>query len=333
MKLLEFTSKGIYCSKADVYLDPWRGVKKAIITHGHSDHARWGSKSYITQIDNVPILKHRLGDISVTGKKYGDKFQINGVTFSFHPAGHVPGSSQIRVEYRGEVWVFTGDFKTQDDKISTPYEPIKCNTFITECTFGLPVYKWEEPKIVHGQINKWWAKNKSNGITSLLLGYSLGKIQRLLKNLDPEIGKIYTHGATEKMTEVVRAKIDFPKTNLITRDTIKKEIEGNLVLAPPSVLGSVWSRKLGITSSGYASGWMAIRGARRRRAVDRSFVLSDHADWDGLLSAIYSTECENVITTHGYTDIFAKYLNEKGLNAMSEKTEYEQETPETENPK
>ena len=333
MKLLEFTSKGIYCSKADVYLDPWRGVKKAIITHGHSDHARWGSKSYITQIDNVPVLKHRLGDISVTGKKYGDKFQINGVTFSFHPAGHVPGSSQIRVEYRGEVWVFTGDFKTQDDKISTPYESVKCNTFITECTFGLPVYKWEEPKIVHGQINKWWAKNKSNGVTSLLLGYSLGKIQRLLKNLDPEIGKIYTHGATEKMTEVLRAKIDFPKTNLITRDTIKKEIEGNLVLAPPAVLGSAWSRKFGITSSGYASGWMAIRGARRRRAVDRSFVLSDHADWDGLLSAIYSTECENVITTHGYTDIFAKYLNEKGLNAMSEKTEYEQETPETENPK
>ena len=331
MKLLEFTSSGIYCSKADVYLDPWKGVKKALITHGHSDHARWGSKSYITQIDNVPILKHRLGDISVSGKKYGDKFQINGVTFSFHPAGHVPGSSQIRVEYKDEVWVFTGDFKTQDDKISTPYEPIKCNTFITECTFGLPVYKWEKPKIVHEQINNWWAENKSNGVTSLLMGYSLGKIQRLLKNLEPEIGKIFTHGATEKMTEVLRSKIDFPKTTLITRDTSKKEIEGNLVLAPPAVLGSAWSKKLGITSSGYASGWMAIRGARRRRAVDRSFILSDHADWDGLLSAINSTECENVITTHGYTDIFAKYLNEQGLNALSEKTEYEQETPETEN--
>ena len=331
MKLLEFTSNGIYCSKADVYLDPWKGVKKAIITHGHSDHARWGSKSYITQIDNVPILKHRLGDISVLGKKYGDKFQINGVTFSFHPAGHVPGSSQIRVEYKGEVWVFTGDFKTQDDNISTPYEPIKCNTFITECTFGLPVYKWEKPKAVHDQINNWWSENKSNGVTSLLMGYSLGKIQRLLKNLEPEIGKIFTHGATEKMTEVLRSKIDFPKTTLITRDTSKKEIEGNLVLAPPAVLGSAWSKKFGITSTGYASGWMAIRGARRRRAVDRSFVLSDHADWDGLLSAINSTECENVITTHGYTDIFAKYLNEKGLNAISEKTEYEQETPETEN--
>ena len=333
MKLLEFTSNGIYCSKADVYLDPWRGVKKALITHGHSDHARWGSKSYITQIDNVPILKHRLGNISVTGKNYGDKFQINGVTFSFHPAGHVPGSSQIRVEYKGEVWVFTGDFKIQDDKISTPYEPVKCHTFITECTFGLPVYKWEDPKIVHEQINNWWYENKSNGVTSLLMGYSLGKIQRLLKNLDPEIGKIFTHGATEKMTEVLRAKLDFPKTSLVTRDTSKKEIEGNIVLAPPAVLGSVWARKLGITSSGYASGWMAIRGARRRRAVDRSFVLSDHADWDGLLSAIYSTECENVITTHGYTDIFARYLNGLGLNAVSEKTEYEQETPETENPK
>ena len=331
MKLLEFTSNGIYCSQADVYLDPWRGVKKALITHGHSDHARWGSKSYITQNDNVPILKHRLGDIRVTGKKYEEKFRINGVIFSFHPAGHVPGSSQIRVEYKGEVWVFTGDFKTQDDKISTPYEPIKCNTFITECTFGLPVYKWEEPKIVHEQINNWWAKNKSNGITSLLMGYSLGKIQRLLKNLDPEIGKIFTHGATEKMTEVLRSKIDFPKTTLITRDTSKKEIEGNLVLAPPAVLGSAWSKKLGISSTGYASGWMAIRGARRRRAVDRSFVLSDHADWDGLLSAINSTECENVITTHGYTDIFAKYLNEQGLNALPEKTEYEQETPEIEN--
>ena len=265
------------------------------------------------------------------GKKYGDKFQINGVTFSFHPAGHVPGSSQIRVEYKGEVWVFTGDFKTQDDKISTPYEPIKCNTFITECTFGLPVYKWEKPKVVHDQINNWWAENKSNGVTSLLMGYSLGKIQRLLKNLEPEIGKIFTHGATEKMTEVLRSKIDFPKTILITKDTSKKEIEGNLVLAPPAVLGSAWSKKFGITSTGYASGWMAIRGARRRRAVDRSFVLSDHADWDGLLSAINSTECENVITTHGYTDIFAKYLNEQGLNALSEKTEYEQETPETEN--
>ena len=184
MPLLEFTSKGIYCKQADVYLDPWRGVNKAIISHGHSDHARWGSKRYITHEINVPIIQHRLGKISVTGKKYGDPFSINRVQFSFHPAGHVPGSAQIRVEYKGEVWVFTGDYKTQTDGISDPFEPVKCNTFITECTFGLPVFQWKDPKNVHDSINQWWAKNQEEKTSSLLMGYSLGKIQRLLKHLD-----------------------------------------------------------------------------------------------------------------------------------------------------
>ena len=181
MPLLEFTKKGIYCRQADVYLDPWTGVDKAIISHGHSDHARWGSKRYITHEINAPIITHRLGKILVTTKKYGETFQINGVKFSFHPAGHVPGSSQIRVEYKGEVWVFTGDYKTQVDGISTPFELIRCNTFITECTFGLPVFKWEKPLRVHDDINRWWANNKSDKVTSLLMGYSLGKVQRLLK--------------------------------------------------------------------------------------------------------------------------------------------------------
>jgi putative mRNA 3-end processing factor len=329
MPLLEFTSKGIYCKQADVYLDPWRGVDKAIISHGHSDHARWGSKHYITHEINVPIIQHRLGKISVTGKKYGETFSINGVQFSFHPAGHVPGSAQIRVEYKGEIWVFTGDYKTQIDGISTPFEPVKCNTFITECTFGLPVFQWEDPIKVHDSINHWWAQNQAEKTTSLLMGYSLGKIQRLLKHLDPSIGKIYTHGATEQMTQVLRQFIDFPETELITRETTKKEVEGNLVLAPPAVLGSAWVKKLGQLSTGYASGWMAFRGARRRRAVDRAFVLSDHADWQGLLSAIKATGCENVITTHGYTDLFAQYLREQGWNAHTEKTQYEAETLET----
>tara|TARA_S200000501_G_scaffold90828_1_gene84064 strand:+ start:760 stop:1761 length:1002 start_codon:yes stop_codon:yes gene_type:complete len=329
MPLLEFTSKGIYCKVANVYLDPWQGVDKAIISHGHSDHARWGSKHYITNEINVPIIRHRLGKISLQGKKYGDPFTINGVNFSFHPAGHVPGSSQIRLEHKGEVWVFTGDYKTQFDGISTSFEPIKCDTFITECTFGLPVFRWEEPSKVHQEINHWWAQNKENKTTSLLMGYSLGKVQRLLKHLDPQIGKIYTHGATEKMTEILREFIDFPKTELITRETNKKEIEGNLVLAPPAVLDSSWAKKLGEISTGYASGWMAFRGARRRRAIDRAFVLSDHADWQGLLSSVKATGCENVITTHGYTDLFAKYLRENGWNARTEKTKYETETIET----
>ena len=329
MPLLEFTSKGIYCKTADVYLDPWQGVEKAIISHGHSDHARWGSKHYITNKINVPIIQHRLGKISLQGKKYNDPFVINGVKFSFHPAGHVPGSSQIRVEYKGEVWVFTGDYKTQFDGISTPFEPVKCHTFVTECTFGLPVFKWEKPSKIHKDINLWWAQNQGNKTTSLLMGYSLGKIQRLLKHLDPEIGKIFTHGATEKMTEILREFIKLPKTELITRETNKKEIEGNLVLAPPTVLDSACAKKLGEVSTGYASGWMAFRGARRRRAIDRAFVLSDHADWKGLLSSIKATGCENVITTHGYTDLFAKYLREQGWNARTEKTQFETETIET----
>ena len=330
MPLLEFTKKGIYCKQADVYLDPWIGVDKAIISHGHSDHARWGSKRYITHEINAPIIRHRLGKILVTDKKYGETFQINGVRFSFHPAGHVPGSSQIRVEYKGEVWVFTGDYKTQVDGISTPFELIRCNTFITECTFGLPVFKWEKPLRVHDDINRWWANNKSNKVTSLLMGYSLGKVQRLLKHIDCQTGKIFTHGATEKMTNILRQFIDFPKTELITRDTKKAEIEGNLVLAPPAVMGSTWAKKLGEISTGYASGWMAFRGARRRRAVDRSFVLSDHADWEGLLSVIKATGCEDIITTHGYTDIFARYLKENGWNARTEKTKYEVETIDSE---
>jgi len=328
MPLLEFTSKGIYCKQADVYLDPWRGVDKALISHGHSDHARWGSKRYITHHTNVPILQHRLGKVVVTGKKYKETFRINGVQFSFHPAGHVPGSSQIRAEYKGEVWVFTGDYKTQLDGISTPYEPVHCHTFITESTFGLPVFRWEDPTKIHQQINQWWAANQAEQTCSLLMGYSLGKVQRLLKHLDPSIGKIYTHGATEQMTEVLRPLIDFPKTELITPATSKKVLEGNLVLAPPAVMGSAWMKKLGRVSTGYASGWIAFRGARRRRAVDRAFVLSDHADWEGLLSAIKATGCENVITTHGYTELFAQYLNEHGWNARTQKTQYASETEE-----
>lgn len=233
------------------------------------------------------------------------------------------------MEYRGEIWVFTGDYKIQKDGISTPLEIIKCHTFITECTFGLPVFSWLEPKIIHDEINQWWANNHAEQTTSLLMGYSLGKIQRLLKHLDPSIGKIYTHWATEQMTQVLRQFIDFPPTELITRDTQKKDVEGQLVLAPPAILGSTWAKKLGKLSTGYASGWMAFRGARRRRAVDRAFVLSDHADWNGLLSTIKATGCENVITTHGYTELFAQFLRAEGWNARTEKTQYEGETLET----
>jgi putative mRNA 3-end processing factor len=332
--LLIFNDKGIYCKQADVYIDAWRAVDKCIVTHGHSDHSRWGHKQYITHRLNAPIIKHRLGNISVAAKEWNETFTINGVTFSFHPAGHIVGSSQVRVEYKGEVWVFTGDYKTEDDLLAEAYEPVKCHTFITECTFGLPAFKWAPQTDVFEDINNWWASNKEDGKTSVLFGYSLGKAQRLLKHLDPSIGKIYTHGAVEKMTEVLRENYRFPKTELITRDTKKENIMGNIVIAPPSAHGGTWIRKMVPYVTATASGWMAFRGARRRRALDRGFVLSDHADWDGLLRAVKATECERVITTHGYTDIFSRYLREElGYDARTEKTQYEGELSELEGKK
>lgn len=329
--LLVFNEKGIYCQQADVYIDAWRPVNKCIITHGHADHSRWGHKQYITHHNNVPITKHRLGEINVTGKQWGETFTINGVTFSLHPAGHIVASSQVRVEYKGEVWVFTGDFKTENDGIAEPFELVKCHTFITECTFGLPAFKWVTQKEVFEDINNWWAANRAENKTSVLFGYSLGKAQRLLKHLDPNIGKIYTHGAIENMTQVLREHYTFHDTLRITRETKKEELLGNIVLAPPSAHGGTWIRKMVPYVTASASGWMTFRGARRRRAIDRGFVLSDHADWDGLLHTVKETGAEKVIATHGYTEIFSRYLREEmGLDARTEQTQYEGEQGELE---
>ncbi|MBT8204972.1 MAG: ligase-associated DNA damage response exonuclease [Eudoraea sp.] len=326
--LLQFTDKGIYCEKADVFLDPWRPVKKAIISHGHADHSRWGHKQYITHHSNIPIIKHRLGDIKVAGKSWGQSFVINGVKFSLHPAGHIIGSSQIRVESQGEVWVFSGDYKTENDGLATPFEPVKCHTFITECTFGLPAFKWQPQQEVFQDINSWWATNKSEGQTSVLFGYSLGKAQRLLKFLDPGIGAIYTHAAVENMTAVLRQQVDFPDTRLITKDTKSADLKGALVIAPPSAHGSPWMRRMVPYVTATASGWMTFRGARRRRAIDKGFVLSDNCDWEGLLEAIAATEANTIIATHGYTEIFSRFLREKGLDARTEATLYEGESGE-----
>ncbi|MBZ9631131.1 ligase-associated DNA damage response exonuclease [Salegentibacter sp. LM13S] len=331
--LLAFNKKGIYCEAADVYLDPWKPVDKAIISHGHADHSRWGNKKYITHHSNVPIIKHRLGEIEVSGKEWNETFTINGVKFSLHPAGHIIGSSQIRVEYKGEVWVFTGDYKDEDDGVAVPYEPVKCHTFITECTFGLPAFKWQSQAEVFSEINNWWQQNKENGQTSVIFGYSLGKAQRLLKHLDTSIGEIYTHGAIENMTEVIRPLSEMPETTRITRDTKNNEFKGNIVVAPPSAHGSPWIKKMVAYVTASASGWMTFRGARRRRAIDRGFVLSDHCDWQGLLKSIKATGAEKVICTHGYTDIFSRYLREIGYDARTEETQYEGEMGEEESKK
>ncbi|MEM9259756.1 MAG: ligase-associated DNA damage response exonuclease [Bacteroidota bacterium] len=329
MPLLEFTERGIYCARADVYIDPWKPVDRALITHGHADHSRWGHRYYLATRTAAPVIRYRLGDINISTVEFGKVTTINGVKFSFHPAGHIIGSAQIRVEYAGEIWVASGDYKLEDDGLSEAYEPVKCHHFITESTFGLPVYRWQPQAEVFADINAWWRANQAAGKVSLLTGYALGKAQRLLCGLDTSIGNIYTHGAIENTNEVVRRQgIDLPPTTRVSPTIDKKEYPGNIVVTTPGSIGQPWVKKFGQASVGAASGWMSLRGARRRRGADRGFVLSDHCDWPGLLTAIKLTEAENIYVTHGYTAIFSKYLRGLGLNAVELETEFEGELAE-----
>ena len=321
--LLEFTDKGIYCDKGKFFIDPWKPVDDAVITHAHADHAYFGNKRYLAHHFSREVLLYRLGDIQLQTVAYGEIVIRNGVQISLHPAGHVIGSSQVRVEYKGEVWVVSGDYKVEDDGVSTPFEPVKCHSFISECTFGMPVYKWKPQVEIFNDINNWWRSNLEHNLATVIVGYSLGKAQRIIQNLDLSNGKVYTHGVIENTNEALRRNgIVLNPTERITQDTNKEEARRGIIIAPPSSVGSPWMRKFQPYSFGYCSGWMAIRGAKRRRAADRGFVLSDHADWDGLISAIDATGCESVYLTHGYTATFTRYLNEAGFDAHEVHTLY-----------
>jgi putative mRNA 3-end processing factor len=328
---LTFTERGIYCAAGDFFIDPWRPVDRALITHGHADHARYGHAFYLATHDALPVIRHRLGDIIAQGVSYGEVLRIGEADVSFHPAGHVPGSAQIKVVVAGATWVASGDYKIEDDGLSQPFEPQKCHHFITESTFGLPVFRWRPQSVVAEELNDWWRGCSSARKTAFLGAYSLGKAQRLIRMLDPSIGPILTHGAVESTNAVMRAQgIDLPDTTQLTKDTDPKEHRGAIVIAPPSALGGTWAKRFGPRESGFASGWMQLRGIRRRRAGDRGFVISDHADWPGLLQAIRETGAENIYVTHGYTDIFARHLSENGWSAHVVPTEFGDDSEENE---
>jgi len=321
MMLLQFTPHGIYCEKGGFYIDPWKPCKRALITHAHADHARWGHSHYLAHTDSAPILRLRLGtDISLETVNYGEKKYFNGVEVTFFPAGHIPGSAQIRVSHKGETWVVSGDYKTEADGICTPFEPVKCQHFVTESTFGLPIYRWKPQLEVYAEINKWWEKNASEDKCSVLFGYALGKAQRLMSGLDTKIGPIFTHGAVHNVNEAFGGIINLPTAEKVTQSHKKADFRKAMVVAPPSAIGTPWIKKMQPYATGMASGWMSVRGMKRRRAMDQGFVLSDHADWQGLLQAIAATGAENIYVTHGYTDLFSRYLNELGYHAQTVET-------------
>jgi putative mRNA 3-end processing factor len=325
MDLVVARPEGLYCPPGDFYIDPWRPVERSIITHAHGDHARRGNGHYLAAAPGEGILRARLGDdIRLQTLAYGERLEHHGVTLSFHPAGHVLGSAQVRLEYQGEVWVASGDYKVEPDGTCAPFEPVRCHTFISESTFGLPIYRWPSQAEIFAGIDAWWRANAAAGKASVLFAYAFGKAQRILHGIDASIGPILVHGAVEPLNEVYRAGgVHLPPTryagDIARNDPLLRQA---LILAPPSAGGSTWMRRFGDYSDAFASGWMLLRGTRRRRGVDRGFALSDHADWPGLLWAIEQTGAERVMVTHGQVNVLVRHLREQGLDARAFQTEY-----------
>jgi putative mRNA 3-end processing factor len=322
--VLNSTSAGLYCPAGDFYIDPWRPVPRAVITHGHADHARAGHGAYLTSPAGRGILQVRLGDSApIQALPFLQPLKIGAATVSLHPAGHVLGSAQVRVEVGGEVWVVSGDYKLSPDGISEAWEPVPCHTFVTESTFGLPVYRWPPQSEVFAEMARWWENNQEAGQTSVVYAYSLGKAQRLLAGLEPDQGPIAVHPAVASFLPAYRAAgVSFPEAWEWGPETAARVRGRGLVIAPPAVADSAWERALGSTAKAFASGWMRVRGIRRRRNLQAGFALSDHADWPGLLRAIELTGARRVGVTHGYVEVLTRYLTERGYDAFPVATQF-----------
>jgi putative mRNA 3-end processing factor len=329
-ELIQTSTRGLYCASGDFYIDPWRAVDRAVITHAHADHARAGSARYLCSQEGAAVLQHRLGAAAVIeAVPYGQPVKIGAVTVSLHPAGHIRGSAQVRVEHRGEVWVITGDYKRAADPTCTAFEPVRCHTLVTESTFGLPVYRWPDQRRVWPELQQWWDRNAATGRHSVLFTYSLGKAQRVLASLPAVTSPIVCHGAVAAMNHVYRDDgVRLPEFQTVSETGRSKLPTGCLVIAPPAAQGSLWLRRFGDAATAFASGWMLVRGSRRRQTVDRGFVVSDHVDWDDLMLSIRESSAERVLVTHGSSQVVARWLTEQGLQAAALNTWFEGETEE-----
>ena len=323
MDLIVPTDRGLYCAAGDFYIDPWRGVPRAVVTHAHGDHARAGSEVYVCHPDTAPLLRRRLGDVRIETAAYGEVLRRDGVEMSLHPAGHVLGSAQVRLSRRGEVWVASGDYKLESDGVSAAFEPVRCHAFITESTFGLSIYRWRPQADHYAAIDGWRRENIAAGRASVLYAYALGKAQRVLAHVDPTLGPIVCHGAIQAVNALYRASgVALPETRLAREIESRRDFARALIFAPPSASASPWLKRFGDYSDALASGWMQVRGNRRRRGLDRGFALSDHADWPGLLHAIEATGAERIFATHGSVGPLTRYLGEQGLDARAMETAY-----------
>jgi len=324
--VVTLTAAGLFCPAGGFFVDPWRAVDTALITHAHGDHARPGSRRYHAAAPGVGLLRRRLG-AAIEGHAFGTPLRFGDATVSFYPAGHVLGSAQIRIEAGGEVWVVSGDYKRDLDPSCEPFELVPCDVFITEATFALPIYRWPPVADVIGELVRWWQENAAAGRNTVLFCYALGKAQRLLAELHGRVERpVLVHGAIETMLEPYReAGVALAPTRPAGPRAKGERFSGELVIAPPSAFGSTWLRRFGDPATAFASGWMRVRGNRRRRGFDRGLVLSDHVDWPGLLRTIEETGAKRVFVTHGYNDTLARYLNGRGLDAAPLATLFEGE--------
>jgi putative mRNA 3-end processing factor len=326
--VLQETPDGLYCSAGQFHIDPWGAVDRAVITHAHGDHARPGSRAYLCASRCRPLLEQRLEPgTAVESAPYGERVRLGGVTISFHPAGHILGSAQVRVEGEDGVWVASGDYKREADPTCEPFEPVRCDTFITESTFALPIFRWDPASQVIAELTQWWDANRAAGLTSVLFCYTLGKAQRVLAALaDVTDRPVLVHGATMAMTDIYRrAGVRMAPTELLVDRGKQQPLAGELVLAPLLARGTPWMRRLGEFSDAFASGTMRVRGMRRQRNVDRGIVLSDHADWPALLQTIDEVGASRVLTTHGYPEALARYLRAQGIESGTIRTAWEGE--------
>jgi putative mRNA 3-end processing factor len=326
-ELITLAPEGLYCALGDFHIDPWRPVARALITHAHGDHARLGSREYHASLSGVGLLRRRLGEVPIHGHAFGERLAFGDTRVSFHPAGHVLGSAQIRIEAGGEVWVVSGDYKRVADPSCEAFEVVPCDVFVTEATFALPIYRWDPLERVMAELLAWWDGNAAERRVSVLFCYALGKAQRVLAEIGRRTDReVFVHGAIDALLDAYHVEgVALAPARPVAAEARGKNFAGELIIAPPSAFGSPWLRRFGDAGTGFASGWMRVRGNRRRRGFDRGFVLSDHVDWPGLLQTIRETGAGRVFATHGYSDTLARYLRETGLWAAPLQTRFEGE--------